>query len=407
MGDGESVEGDRINAIADSVIHIWYSAFLPAVVLADFQRRVQPLVRDVCSRIQAKPPGTALGKTWLFNQIKIRVILSKEQWFLLGDYFGTVKLSCQEARALRCAVTLAPERVDFRERWLFKECTAFTRVAKQKFREDGVLLPFGQSRRDFVAPNPTLFRKLRSWPMDDKTDPLDGWPLWEVHHFPSIAKEDCYGKLHAYLIRRFTMFLLRLRQITTRFEMYCADAADLSTYLDKDQFARIEVANICDSGYLGIYKTLATLSPLLQSPHSNPFATLLGLFMNAVMEIVYRRDERDTLPNMDKLLRLLPAPVDILKVAQGNSADTLRIWDARTFVLEAEQRFQEYMNLYRFEELSTALHLVLRNENSIVEAWPMRLKLRHGEVGYQEEFDVLLGSNNSGLERHTEWARTS
>ncbi|KAK4897238.1 hypothetical protein LTR49_028028 [Elasticomyces elasticus] len=94
---------------------------------------------------------------------------------------------------------------------------------------------------------------------------------------------------------------------------------------------------------------------------------------------------------MDKLLRLLPAPVDLPKVAQGNSADTLRIWDARTFVLEAEQRFQEYMNLYRFEELSTALHLVFKNENSIVEAWPMRLKLRHGEVGYQEEFDVLLG----------------
>ena len=77
--------------------------------------------------------------------------------------------------------------------------------------------------------------------MDDKTDPLDGWPVWEVHHFPSIAKEDCYGKLHSYLISRFTLFLSRIRQLPVRFEMYCVDAADLSSYLSTDRYTRIEV----------------------------------------------------------------------------------------------------------------------------------------------------------------------
>ena len=84
-----------------------------------------------------------------------------------------------------------------------------------------------------------------------------------------------------------------------------------------------------------------SLGPLLQHPHNNPFATLLGLFMNAVMEIVHNRGEQKSLPGMDLLLRLLPDPVDMLKVAQGNSADTMRIWDARTLVLPAEDYFQE------------------------------------------------------------------
>ena len=63
--------------------------------------------------------------------------------------------------------------------------------------------------------------------------------------------------------------------------------------------------------------------------------------MNAVMEIVRKRGERDSLPGVDQLLRLLPHPVDMLRVAQGNSADTMRIWDARTLVFQAEDHFQE------------------------------------------------------------------
>lgn len=102
-----------------------------------------------------------------------------------------------------------------------------------------------------------------------------------------------------------------------------------------------EVANVCDSGYLGIYKTLNGLGPLLQHPHDNPFATLLGVFMNAVMEIVRERGEQKAIPKMDQLIRLLPDPVDMLRVAQGISADMMRIWDARAFALPAEDLFQE------------------------------------------------------------------
>ena len=36
----------------------------------------------------------------------------------------------------------------------------------------------------------------------------------------------------------------------------------------------------------------------------------------------------------------------------------------------------------------------------------MRLKLRLPQTGAQEEFNALLGSNYSGLERYVEWRRS-
>ena len=156
VDDRGSAEDD-IDAIAESLIQLWYSAFLPVAVLSDFIRRVQPLVQDVCTSIRGKAASghALLGKTWRFKDTQIRAVLIKEQWSGLGDYFSfDVELTTEEARAIRSAVTLAPSRADFRDRWFFKDSTTFTRVAKQQFREDGLLLPFGDCRRNHTAPNP-------------------------------------------------------------------------------------------------------------------------------------------------------------------------------------------------------------------------------------------------------------
>ena len=78
--------------------------------------------------------------------------------------------------------------------------------------------------------------------MDDKSDPPDGWPLWEVHRWPNPAKEDRYGKLFAYLRHHFAAFIAKLRIGSGfRFVMHCVDAMELPEYLEKDRFTRIEV----------------------------------------------------------------------------------------------------------------------------------------------------------------------
>jgi len=63
-------------------------------------------------------------------------------------------MTLEYAKEIRKATTLAPERADYRDRWYFKETFPFTRVAKQRFQEDGLLLPFGHPRQGFDVPNP-------------------------------------------------------------------------------------------------------------------------------------------------------------------------------------------------------------------------------------------------------------
>lgn len=77
--------------------------------------------------------------------------------------------------------------------------------------------------------------------MDDKSDPLDGWPIWEVLRQPWIAKEDCYGKLYAYIHSIFQRFLDRLASANVSFEMHCVDAKELKNHLPRDKYTRIEV----------------------------------------------------------------------------------------------------------------------------------------------------------------------
>jgi hypothetical protein len=69
-----------------------------------------------------------------------------------------------------------------------------------------------------------------------------------------------------------------------------------------------KVSNIADAGYLGIRGTLAALTPLLEPPERNPKATLITLFLNAVMEIAKAGDEKDSIKNMKLLMDYLPTP---------------------------------------------------------------------------------------------------
>jgi hypothetical protein len=80
--------------------------------------------------------------------------------------------------------------------------------------------------------------------MDDKSDPLDGWLPRDVNQQLTPAKEDCYGKLFAYLRSRFSVFLLRLSKLKINFELFCIDAIDLQRYVEKDHYVRIEVRRV-------------------------------------------------------------------------------------------------------------------------------------------------------------------
>ncbi|KAH8593889.1 hypothetical protein B0O99DRAFT_546517 [Bisporella sp. PMI_857] len=390
----------------EALIHIWYSASIHSNVLSLLQDRVKPLIADVCSRIAHKPSNILLGKTWEFSGRRtLRLVLKQRDWVRFGAFLEIPQdMTYEDTVRVRTAVTLAPERTDYRERWYFKDASPTMRIAKQRFREDGLLLPFGHPRIAFDIPNPTLFHSSRSWPMDDKADPSDGWPILDVQQTPSLAQRDWYGKLFIYLHSVVESFLDRLENVQISFDLYNVDVKELPRYLEGNKYTRLEVANICDAGYDGIRNTLSLLSPLLQSPLQNPHATLITLFINAVKEVVKMGHQIDEISDMEFLTKYLPSP-RMFPLPGMNDADMLRIWDARDIALDGDKYFDRYMEFCNFEQISADLRVEMKKNNTIVEKWPTKLKLQPGQKGAQEEFRLNLGFNFTNTERYVEWRR--
>jgi hypothetical protein len=146
------VEDDK--EAVECMIHVWYSSFLRARDMTILRDRLRPMIEDICRKIQDKPSTAFLGKTWHFGSHSCRIELTKASWGKVLLYLDNIKsLTTERAHQIRSTITLAPERVDYWHRH-FLALTPAHRLCKQRFREDGLLLPFGSSRLDFKVPNP-------------------------------------------------------------------------------------------------------------------------------------------------------------------------------------------------------------------------------------------------------------
>lgn len=137
----------------ETVLHVWYSSFIRP---ADYQRvqDLHSLIEDVCDKIAGRGSGSFQAKTFTFGPCSVRIILKKEHWTSLLTFLCVPKgLTTSQARSVRRAVTVAPHRVDYRHRGLALQKPEH-RICSERFREDGVLLPFSHSRDEFTIPNP-------------------------------------------------------------------------------------------------------------------------------------------------------------------------------------------------------------------------------------------------------------
>ncbi|KIW63760.1 hypothetical protein PV04_08738 [Phialophora macrospora] len=385
------------------ILHIWYSAFIPAAVLDLLQLHILSQVDDVCTKIQSKPLSSLQAKTWTYENRSLRLVLRKEQWFRLKTMFSLPEgLSYSKAQKIRRSVTLAPERKDYVDRALYAQPPPW-RVSKMKFREDGIILPFGSSRREFDTPNPTFYQTME-WPMKDDSDPLRGWCVADVlQHSPS-AKRDLYGSLFFCVRNLLLEFCRRIRRFAVEIQMFQVDALELPNLLRDRSFDRIEVSNITDRGYLGPELTLSTFGSLLKPKSDNPKAILLGLFLNAIFE----NGQYDTSvvaslkANGERMAKYLTITRDMFsRDREISNPDLLRFMEASSMFHDYEKPFSHFMEQCRFREISASAGLRMKEENSIVEPWPMRL----ADGASKEEFDVLYASGQVGCERYVEWER--
>ncbi|KAK1624557.1 hypothetical protein BDP81DRAFT_437802 [Colletotrichum phormii] len=381
---------DDVDIAADCIIHVWYSALLRKSDLDIMQHRIRPVLEEVCHKLKGKGSDNLQAKNWTFGQRSLRLVLKKSVWDDLLSFTGTPKgLTANRAHEIRKAVTLAEGRKDYRERHLLVQSLSH-RIALTRFREDGLLLPFGNARDAFRHPNPTIYQDA-SWPMYDNADPLNGWSAKEVQETQTgPATADIYGKLLISLRTVLLAFLRRLSSSQISFRLFHMDASTLPKLLENSSFNRIEVSNIPDAGYLGIHRTLDLMVPLLQSPLINPHATLITLFMNTVDENITETEKLAEIKADGTVTKRIYEYLSL-------SRRPLTYYDTTIFKIMAAR---DYILTYN--------HLVgamIKENHTVIEKWPFRLKLRPGQTSAQEEFNRLLGGGVSSKERYVEWKR--
>ncbi|PHH78981.1 hypothetical protein CDD80_5922 [Ophiocordyceps camponoti-rufipedis] len=388
---------------ADCIVHLWYSAYLRPSHINILQTRIRPLLKAVCAGISSRAPKSLIGKSWVFGNRSLRLVMRRESWILLLALFHrNHTFTLEEAREIRDGVTANETRVDWQER-IFCCQPPKHRLCMQRFRKDGILLPFGASRADFTEPNPTLFLATY-WPLLDDADPSSGWYSKDIAETSSgPASSDLYGKLYYHVRETVQAFIGRIAGGQVSFRLLNLDAADLVDHVNGEHFSRIEISNLADTSWLGIHRTLLFMVPLLQSPTLNPHATLITLFMNAV---------EDTLTGPDKV-RKMDASVtarlrSYLKGGRLDKAPTVEIIKtamAMDIVYSYDDTFDRYASLHNFGQAAAILGTAIKEEHTIVEKWPYKLKLVPGQPKAQEEFTRVLGSWAIGKERYIEWKR--
>jgi hypothetical protein len=143
-----------IKVAVPMMIHVWYSAALPRSMVDALQSKILVLIEDVCNKIKNKPNGSLQAKTFVSKCSKLRVVLKKEEWLELAKHLTVPEtLTLRESQEIRRRITLAPERIDYRDRAMLSWSGALREV-ENHFRSEGILLPYGCSVDPFDTPNP-------------------------------------------------------------------------------------------------------------------------------------------------------------------------------------------------------------------------------------------------------------
>ncbi|KAL8392720.1 hypothetical protein RB595_002781 [Gaeumannomyces hyphopodioides] len=406
---------------AECVLHLFYSTFVAESHMQILKSKVQPLVREVCEKTSAKTPDAVLAKTWTFGvqgDTKVRLVLTRRQWLdLLAMLEAPRNLEPARAKALRDRVVNAPERVDYRERHMFRQVPN-SRMAYEKFRSDGILLPFGASRAGFLVPNPTIFGEKEGWPMQDSADPCAGWSLPVVlRSQKGLAKGDRYGALYEYVLERFCEFHDQLAVRKVSFELHCVDARLLKGLVGDRKFDRIDTSNISDENYVGIAETLGVLGPLLKSSEVNDKATIVTNFLNAVpCTAAMLGDMYKGMEMIENLPKVMPyffnppgssrgqAP-EIIVGGRDPATSMFLIATAIDMARDMDYVFEAYMIGHRFDEAAAAAGVEMKKSNTIVEKWPIRFPFTSDPLSAKarKAFALMLSSGHIGHERYVEW----
>lgn len=140
---------------AEIAIHLWYSASLPGGLskpLKDalFSKLYPKVFRNV-QECAARPDFINTTFTGVFElgaSAEMRSILTWPQWSYIRVMLAD-KTPYEEAMKKRREKVMDKTRIDYRDKEMHS-LKPYHRIAKKKFYEDGLVLPFGAHRRHFT-----------------------------------------------------------------------------------------------------------------------------------------------------------------------------------------------------------------------------------------------------------------
>lgn len=190
-----------------------------------------------------------------------------------------------EAEKSRDNIVKHPKRADYFEKRLL-HLRPYHREVFSRFRQSGLLLPFGALQAQHSAPNRFLLHPAFGWMIPDSSDPLQGWPLDEVTRFAETKKlplNDIYGNVFYFVRDQLAKVVSKLQSHAISISLYCEDAQNFAQRFYPPRsgnrplwFDRIDASTLADSKSLGLAKALELFCPLL-SP-ANPLSTLTAMF---------------------------------------------------------------------------------------------------------------------------------
>lgn len=113
------------------------------------------MIEDVCVEIANRTAGSLQAKTWKVGKSSLRLVLRKEAWTTLLSHLRLPPgLTLQQAHDKRIAVTKTEQQQEIHR----DHCVLHPehRLCRERYREDGIMLPFGHSRVEFAIPNPCV-----------------------------------------------------------------------------------------------------------------------------------------------------------------------------------------------------------------------------------------------------------
>ncbi|KAM0438690.1 hypothetical protein ACHAPT_001446 [Fusarium lateritium] len=299
---------------------------------------VRPMLEEVCISLEDEPLEHVHSKTFAFGPSRLNIVLPKKSWLALLNYLKLpVDLTAERAREARTAVTLPDEHKDYKEQ-SYLALSPSQRLCAERFRSDGILLPFGASRKAFDTPNPTLFHGAH-WPYKDDIEPIHGWSLVEVMETSSgAAPSDQYGKLFYHLRKLFADFCEGLKERNISFRLYEQDIHILAKSLETQAYARIEVSNLLEEPGLDPDLISKRLVPLLQGQTKNPHATLILLFTKAVWAMV---NPTHVVPELNKWVPTLKNLMPQVVPSDARDPRVVRLLAGLGLVMDVDYYFDQ------------------------------------------------------------------